>query len=92
MLGYACRRINLQTEPAHLGGEMSGKRLLLAVLSCATILALSAMAQDEKNELGGTFAILLSVIRASAAHHFLTPSFTPAGDGASMSNIPAICW
>ena len=55
MLGYAYRRINLQTEPAQLGGEMSGKRLLLAVLSCATIMAVSAVAQDEKNEVGGTF-------------------------------------
>jgi opacity protein-like surface antigen len=34
---------------------MSGKRLLLAVLLCAMTLAVSAAAQDEKNELGGTF-------------------------------------
>lgn len=33
---------------------MSGKRFLLAVLLCATV-AVSLMAQDEKNELGGTF-------------------------------------
>src|SRR5690242_14957159 len=35
------------------GGEMSGKRLWIAVLSVATILAASAAAQDEKNEIGG---------------------------------------
>ena len=34
---------------------MSGKGLLLAVLSFATMLAVSAVAQDEKNEIGGTF-------------------------------------
>ena len=34
---------------------MSGKWLLLAVTWCATLLAVSAVAQDEKNELGGTF-------------------------------------
>ncbi|HZQ94109.1 MAG TPA: outer membrane beta-barrel protein [Candidatus Sulfotelmatobacter sp.] len=34
---------------------MSGKRLLLAVILCAAILAKPAVAQDEKNELGGTF-------------------------------------
>src|SRR3954451_7193362 len=34
---------------------MSGKWLLLAVTWCATILTVSAVAQDEKNELGGTF-------------------------------------
>jgi hypothetical protein len=34
---------------------MSGKWLLLAVTWCATLLAISAVAQDEKNELGGTF-------------------------------------
>jgi len=34
---------------------MSGKRLLIAVIVCATMLAVSAIAQDEKNELGGTF-------------------------------------
>jgi hypothetical protein len=32
---------------------MSGKRLCLAVLAVATILAVSAVAQDEKNEIGG---------------------------------------
>jgi opacity protein-like surface antigen len=32
---------------------MSGKRLWIAVLSVATMLAASAAAQDEKNELGG---------------------------------------
>ena len=32
---------------------MSGKRLWIAVLSVATILAASAAAQDEKNEIGG---------------------------------------
>lgn len=34
---------------------MSGKWSLLAVLLCATTLATAALAQDEKNELGGTF-------------------------------------
>lgn len=32
---------------------MSGKRLCLAVLTVATILSISAVAQDEKNEVGG---------------------------------------
>lgn len=32
---------------------MSGKRLCLTVLAVATILAVSAVAQDEKNEVGG---------------------------------------
>src|SRR5919108_4896298 len=35
------------------GGEMSGKRLWIAILSVATVLATSAVAQDEKNEVGG---------------------------------------
>jgi opacity protein-like surface antigen len=34
---------------------MSGKRFLLAVMLCATTLRISALAQDEKNELGATF-------------------------------------
>lgn len=34
---------------------MSGKRFLLAVFLCAITLATSVLAQDEKNELGGTF-------------------------------------
>jgi len=34
---------------------MSGKWLLIAVILCANMLAVSATAQDEKNELGGTF-------------------------------------
>ena len=33
---------------------MSGKRLWIAVLTVITMLAASAVAQDEKNELGGT--------------------------------------
>ena len=33
---------------------MSGKRLWIAVLTVVTMLAASAVAQDEKNELGGT--------------------------------------
>lgn len=33
---------------------MSGKRMLIAVLTIATILAASAVAQDEKNEIGGS--------------------------------------
>jgi hypothetical protein len=33
---------------------MSGKRLWIVVLSIATILLVSAVAQDEKNEIGGT--------------------------------------
>jgi opacity protein-like surface antigen len=33
---------------------MSGKRLLLAVTLCITTLAIPVVAQDEKNELGGT--------------------------------------
>jgi hypothetical protein len=32
---------------------MSGKRLCLAVLTVATMLSSSAVAQDEKNEVGG---------------------------------------
>ena len=32
---------------------MSGKRLCVAVLAAATVLAISAVAQDEKNEIGG---------------------------------------
>src|SRR6266576_2650117 len=35
------------------GGAMSGKRLWIAVLTVMTMLAASAVAQDEKNELGG---------------------------------------
>ena len=34
---------------------MSGKRLLLVVMLCATTLPKLAVAQDEKNELGGAF-------------------------------------
>jgi len=33
---------------------MSGKRLWIAVLTVITMLVASAVAQDEKNELGGT--------------------------------------
>src|SRR5258708_116297 len=36
------------------GGEMFGKRLWIAVLTVVTTLAASAVAQDEKNEIGGT--------------------------------------
>ena len=32
---------------------MFGKRLCLAVLTVATMLSISAVAQDEKNEVGG---------------------------------------
>src|SRR5580700_6984659 len=35
------------------GGEMFGKRLGIAILSVLTVLAASAVAQDEKNEVGG---------------------------------------
>jgi hypothetical protein len=35
------------------GGEMSGKRLLMAVLAGITLLSAAAVAQDEKNELSG---------------------------------------
>src|SRR5450755_3862962 len=35
------------------GGEMFGKRLWIAVLTVVTMLAASAVAQDEKNEIGG---------------------------------------
>jgi hypothetical protein len=35
------------------GGEMFGKRLGVAVLIVVTMLAASAVAQDEKNEVGG---------------------------------------
>ena len=64
---------------------MSGKWLLLAVLSCATILAVSAVAQDEKNELGGTFGHAFISDQGISGAYFSTRSFTPAGDGASTS-------
>jgi hypothetical protein len=35
------------------GGEMFGKRLWIAILTVVTMLAASAVAQDEKNEIGG---------------------------------------
>jgi opacity protein-like surface antigen len=52
---------------------MSGKRLLLAVLSCATILAASAVAQDEKNELGGTFGHIFISDQGISGASFFNP-------------------
>ena len=52
---------------------MSGKWLLLAVTWCATILTVSAVAQDEKNELGGTFGHAFISDQSITGANFFNP-------------------
>ncbi len=62
---------------------MSGKRLWIAVLTVVTMLAASAVAQDEKNELGGTSAARSSATRESRTRTFPNPIIA-FGQGAEL--------
>jgi hypothetical protein len=58
---------------------MSGKRLCVGLLSMVALLVMSAMAQDEKNELGGDFGH--TIISNQGITNASTPSVISFGKG-----------
>jgi hypothetical protein len=58
---------------------MSGKQLCIGLLSVVTLLATSAMAQDERNELGGTLGRMF--ISNQGIQNATTPSVIAFGKG-----------
>ena len=57
---------------------MLGRRLWVAVLSVVMLLGMSAVAQDEKNEIGGISGAHSSATRESRERRISIPLFTPA--------------
>ena len=59
---------------------MFGKRLSIAVLTVVTMLATSAVAQDEKNEIGGTLGRVFISDQGVTGGVFRTPPLLRAKD------------